>query len=75
MSRGVGVIGGPLLAGLAAEFLAGVDVPLLSFGETNGYSAIFAVSMLLLLASIPLLRRVSTDADHAAAAAQRPGGP
>lgn len=54
-SRGVGVVVGPLLAGLGAELLD--TVGLLTFTETRGYSSVFAVAMVLLLASIPLLRR------------------
>lgn len=62
-SRGVGVIMGPLLAGLAAEYLGKIEgLPVLSFAETKGYSAIFGVSMLLLVVSIPLLRRVTEGA-------------
>lgn len=56
LSRGVGVIVGPALAGLAISTLDSVRA--LSFGDTMGYSAIFGVSMLLLLLSIPFLRRI-----------------
>jgi MFS family permease len=58
-SRGIGVIVGPLLAGLGTQLLDPVE--LLTFGETQGYSSIFAVAMVLLLASVPLLRRVRSS--------------
>lgn len=51
-----GVLGGPLLAGLAIEFLRPVDF--LAIGATQGYAAAFAVAMVLLLASVPVLRRI-----------------
>lgn len=57
MSRGIGVIAGPLLAGAAADLLD--TVPLLSFAGTDGYSAIFGVAALLLFASIPSLRKIT----------------
>ncbi len=73
-SRGVGVIVGPLLAGLGTQLLDPVDV--LTLGETNGYSSIFAVAMVLLLASIPLLRRVRTArAGHSYGATAAGRGP
>ncbi|HEX2298134.1 MAG TPA: hypothetical protein VHH34_06400, partial [Pseudonocardiaceae bacterium] len=56
VSRGVGVLAGPLLAGLAVEAMASVGA--LTFDDTRGYSAIFAVTAVLLLASIPALRRI-----------------
>lgn len=57
MSRGVGVIVGPLLAGIAADLLD--SVPVLTLARTDGYSAIFAVAALLLFASIPNLRKIT----------------
>lgn len=55
-SRAVGVLVGPLLGGLAIELLA--DTPLLALDDTRGYAAVFGVTSLLLLASIPVLRRL-----------------
>jgi MFS family permease len=59
MSRGAGVLAGPLLAGLAVATVEGL--PVLTFAETDGYSAIFVVAGALLLASIPVLRRLHRD--------------
>ncbi|HLR46669.1 MAG TPA: MFS transporter, partial [Deinococcales bacterium] len=59
LSRGVGVIVGPLLAGFATAVLDNVGG--LSFADTDGYSAIFGVSSLLLILSIPFLRRAHSD--------------
>lgn len=56
VSRAVGVLVGPLLGGLAIELLA--DVPLLALADTRGYAAVFGVASVLLLASIPVLRRL-----------------
>lgn len=50
-SRGVGLLAGPLLAGLAIATLEPV------FSSTDGYAAIFPVASLAVLTSIPLLRR------------------
>lgn len=50
------MLAGPLLAGLAIELLAGV--PVLAFDQTSGYAAVFAVTSLLLFASIPVLGRI-----------------
>ncbi len=55
-SRGVGVVVGPLSAGLAVQLLE--PVRLLTFSDTRGYAAVFAVAGALLLASVPLLRRI-----------------
>ncbi|MQA12943.1 MAG: MFS transporter [Pseudonocardiaceae bacterium] len=68
LSRGFGVIIGPLLAGGATSALSSVGA--LSFDDTKGYSSIFAVAMVLLLASTPLLRRIP-----ATGPGQRSGGP
>lgn len=57
-SRGVGVLVGPLAAGFAVQVLE--PVRLLTFDETRGYSAMFAVTGMLLLASVPLLHRIRT---------------
>ena len=67
LSRGVGVIAGPALAGVAIAVLDSVDA--LSFAETSGYSAIFGVSSLLLLLSMSFLRRVNLGRPEVAPAA------
>jgi len=56
LSRGVGVLVGPLLAGLAIEVMRSFDV--LTLADSKGYSSIFAVSAVLLLASLPFLRNL-----------------
>lgn len=56
VSRGVGVLMGPLLAGYAVELFRSADF--LVFARTDGYSAVFALTSVTLLASIPLLRRM-----------------
>lgn len=55
-AKGIGVLIGPLLAGLAVTFLD--RVPVGAFRATAGYAGVFGVAMVLLVASIPLLRRV-----------------
>jgi MFS family permease len=56
VSRGVGTLIGPLLAGGAIELTG--SAPALTFRATHGYSAIFVVSAVILLCSVPLLRRI-----------------
>ncbi|MGD9571514.1 MAG: MFS transporter [Thermoleophilia bacterium] len=56
MSRGVGIIVGPLLAGAAIEAQRALGTPL----GTVSYSALWLVAGLLLLASAPLLAGVRT---------------
>lgn len=51
MSRGVGIVLGPLLAGVAIESQRALGAPL----GTVDYSALWLVAGLLLLASVPLL--------------------
>lgn len=55
LSRGLGVLIGPLLAGLAIKFSAAI--PVLAFAATDGYSSIFLVAGVLLAISLPLLHR------------------
>lgn len=55
-SRGVGVLAGPLFAGLTVQ--AAGATTLLTFDETSGYAAMFGVTGLFLLASLPVLRRI-----------------
>jgi Na+/melibiose symporter-like transporter len=52
-SRGVGVVLGPILAGVAVQVLPG-------FESTDGYGAMFAVAAAMLFVSIPLTRRIRT---------------
>lgn len=58
-SRGVGILIGPLLTGIAIELLRGVD--LFTFDETAGYSAMFPVAGALLLASTPFLLKINPE--------------
>jgi len=55
-SRGVGIIVGPLLGGVAIELTE--RVPALTLAQTKGYSAMFGIAMLLLLVSTPVLHRI-----------------
>ncbi|WP_034271801.1 MFS transporter [Haloechinothrix halophila] len=55
LSRGLGVLIGPLLSGLAIKLTA--SLPVLAFAATKGYSSIFVVAGVLLAISFPLLRR------------------
>jgi MFS family permease len=57
LSRGFGIILGPLLAGLATEASHGLDGPF-SYASTSGYSAIFGVSLVFLLLSVPFMQRL-----------------
>lgn len=59
ISRGAGLLAGPLLAGLAVQLSA----PALE--DTEGYAAIFGVAAVALLASIPLLRGIRPVASSA----------
>jgi MFS family permease len=54
-SRGLGLLAGPLVAGVAIQVLEPV------FPGTRGYAAIFLVASAFLLASIPLLGRLRAD--------------
>lgn len=56
LSKGIGVLIGPLLAGLAVTALE--RVPVGAFKATAGYAGAFGVAMVLLVASIPLLRNI-----------------
>jgi len=58
MSRGVGIVLGPLLAGAAIEAQRSLGTPL----GTEDYSALWLVAGLLLLASVPLLREMRAKA-------------
>lgn len=55
-AKGIGVLIGPLLAGLAITMLS--RVPVGTFQATKGYAGAFGVAMILLVASIPLLGRI-----------------
>jgi MFS family permease len=52
LSRGLGVMLGPLLAGLAIQLLSG------QFTSTRGYGAMWIVTSAAVLASIPVLVRL-----------------
>lgn len=58
-SRGLGILIGPLLAGIAVELLRGVG--LFTFDETAGYAAMFPVAGALLLASTPFLLKINPE--------------
>ncbi len=55
-SRGVGILIGPLAAGVAVRLTRPVEA--LVFDETQGYAAIFGVAAVLLLLSVPFLSRI-----------------
>jgi len=55
LSRGVGLLLGPLLAGLAIELLEPV------FTSTRGYAAVFVIAGAAILASIPMLGRAQAQ--------------
>ena len=55
-SRGIGVLLGPLLGGLVVEVCGSWDF--LVFARTEGYSAIFALTSVVLLLSLPVLGRM-----------------
>jgi MFS family permease len=59
LSRGIGIMLGPLLAGIAIS----AAKPALS--ATEGYAAMWLVAAAATLASIPLLRRLRRQADEA----------
>ncbi len=67
MSRGVGIVLGPLLAGVAIQAQGALDTPL----GTNDYSALWLVAGLLLLASVPLLGDLTRPRPRRASAALR----
>ncbi|MCU1600944.1 MAG: hypothetical protein JWO22_1653 [Frankiales bacterium] len=52
VSRGVGIVLGPLLVGWAVRFSGGL------FEETHGYAALWPVIGIATLAAVPLLRRL-----------------
>jgi MFS family permease len=57
ISRGVGLLAGPLLAGLAITVLDGV------FESTDGYAALFLIVSVSVLVTLPMLRKMgATDA-------------
>jgi MFS family permease len=60
MSRGLGIIVGPVLAGAATEGQRALGLPL----GTVDYSALWLAAGLLLLASVPLLGRMTTAEAH-----------
>lgn len=59
LSRGVGLIAGPLLAGAAIAASGSTGL----FADTEGYTALFGVGALALFASMPLLRRTRAAYD------------
>jgi Na+/melibiose symporter-like transporter len=67
MSRGIGVVVGPLLAGVAIEAQGALGTPL----GTVDYSALWLVAGALLLASVPLLGDLTRPRPRRAAAALR----
>ena len=57
MSRGAGIVLGPLLAGVAIEVQRALGTPL----GTVPYSALWLVAGALLLASVPLVGRMQAE--------------
>jgi MFS family permease len=70
MSRGLGIVIGPLLAGAAVQAQGALGTPL----GTADYSALWLVAGLLLLASVPLLGDMTRPRPWRAAAALRRAG-
>jgi MFS family permease len=60
VTKGVGIVFGPLLAGGAIDLFSGV------LSSTKGYAAMWPTLALPVLASIPLLMRLRTAEQHAA---------
>jgi MFS family permease len=60
MSRGVGLMAGPLLAGLAVELLGG------AFSSTHGYAAMWIVCSASILLSLPLFSAMRARLDDSA---------
>jgi MFS family permease len=58
LSRGLGVMLGPLLAGLAIQLLGS------NFHATHGYAAMWIVASAAILASIPMLSRLTPHASE-----------
>ncbi len=65
LSRGLGVMLGPLLAGVAIDLLGGL------FAGTHGYAAMWIVSSGAVLASIPVLGRLRGDVESRRRAGSR----
>lgn len=65
LSRGIGVMLGPLLGGVAIEVMKGM------FASTHGYAAIWVLTSASLLLSIPVLRGMHSLYAHRADAALR----
>jgi Na+/melibiose symporter-like transporter len=63
LSRGIGIIIGPCLAGIGIELTQ--STPVLSLRATHGYAVIFAVSAVLLLAGIPFLTKTTRPGQRA----------
>lgn len=61
MSRGLGVMLGPLLGGIAIQAMKGV------FPSTHGYAAVWIVTSCSLLASIPVLKAMRSAHERALA--------
>lgn len=56
VSRGVGIVLGPVLAGAAIQLSGGL------LSSTHGYGAMWLVAAVAALASIPALRRATREA-------------
>jgi MFS family permease len=65
LSRGLGVMLGPLLGGLAIQLLRG------PFSSTQGYAAVWIVTSAAILLSIPVLNRLAGRSRRAEALAAR----
>ncbi len=59
LSRGLGIILGPVLAGLMTDLTSSASV--LTYSDTDGYSAVFLVSAVLLVLSLPFIPELRAD--------------